>query len=1334
MSSDTLAAIAFKRNILDAGRRLELFSHETFRQDLRAIEKQVAALVSRDIRSHYELLVAQLENAGEMSNHRLLYRLLNRLGRRKRSAPTGPKPLPLLRHPDGSCAKTYEEQQLIWRNQFAAIEAALEVTWDELQTANAFPPPFASQDMDPRAFPSSWQVQTLLTRLKRDKVAGPNLVPPAVMKAGGETLARHLVLLFAKATAHAKEPLPWKGGTLIPLWKGKASPSLPEAYRSIFVSNYSAKLFHQCVCQHLVTAWEPAITSMQYGGRAGLGVDMAHHVLQCHQAWTAQKGLPSAILFVDIRSAFYTVIRQSFTDLPNDNAAFLRAMTVLGMMPQDIQKLLQETGKDAVAHRLSIHLQHLLRDLMSQTYFTLPGLDLPCQTTRGTRPGDPIADILFNMCMTAILADVHAEVQQATSTCWLGAAAPVTDLSSADPMPLEAYADVTFVDDIAVLLHARTNDRLIVLTQSIVEALVHATDKRGLTINFDRGKTELLWNLAGKATKSIKTAIHLAGNSLQWQTGEGQTFTLPICPAYKHLGTWLQTKHRHAREVAKRAATAKQQFGRLSRSFFTRKLSLDVRAKVFQSIVVSKLLYNVHTWTGHSAKDMDDWNNSARPLVAVMLRGRLEAHTRFQHTTDELFAACGLLPLPDQVHAHRLRYLKRLTHQCPPLTWALLHATSGPTSWRQLCQDSISWLCTHHGGPLPAGPEDTFLTWITAISLDTRWKGKIRRAMSHAKSFHAAKARSLLWTQHFAQRLARHGATLPDPPARGSNTEIWQCDLCPKTFGSSRALAMHAARTHNYRKKVRYYAVGDECQSCLKKFHTRCRLATHYEKNERCYQAIMACWPPMPQSIVDSLDLADKEHEATLRREGWWATKALQPACRLHGPPVPPANSPEAADMQAKMLARRPPDETAYDNLQGRKISHKDPDDAKLWWQTSDLPAFVFQSMQGLDCGGGVYAMQGLAREAALLHVRALVIVHFFSGFRRTGDLHDIIEHRVIDSGEHIFAISVDLCMQRQSADLAKPGALKWWQQRAASGQLVSAGGGPPCETFTAARLNKLHDGRGPRPLRSGTHPTGLPALTDKEWAQLWIGDVLLHFLLDILAILAALGMSGFVEHPQFPTWCADRDPASIWALEAVRLMKGLQCCSIISFDQCVCGASAKKPTTLMLVRLPGVRHALLRKGRSGRCDHLPGAHQPLIGKQSDGSYQTARAKVYPPGLNQILGEQMFSFAASLTNDTIDQTLPAEYHPFLEQCFEDTSVVQPDYHGMTWPKLRFACNQVSRWHSSGNGKKWGRSTTNQYFSLTSSCNFFCRTGASRTTTISRCRARCSEKGWRMLRW
>ena len=46
-------------------------------------------------------------------------------------------------------------------------------------------------------------------------------------------------------------------------------------------------------------------------------------------------------------------------------------------------------------------------------------------------------------------------------------------------------------------------------------------------------------------------------------------------------------------------------------------------------------------------------------------------------------------------------------------------------------------------------------------------------------------------------------------------TETW------KTFASKRALASHAGRAHGYRRIVKFYAWGDVCNSCCKKYHAR---------------------------------------------------------------------------------------------------------------------------------------------------------------------------------------------------------------------------------------------------------------------------------------------------------------------------------------------------------------------------------------------------------------------------------------------------------------------------------------------------------------------------------
>ena len=93
------------------------------------------------------------------------------------------------------------------------------------------------------------------------------------------------------------------------------------------------------------------------------------------------------------------------------------------------------------------------------------------------------------------------------------------------------------------------------------------------------------------------------------------------------------------------------------------------------------------------------------------------------------------------------------------------------------------------------------------------------------------------------------------------------------------------------------------------------------------------------------------------------------------------------------------------------------------------------------------------------------------------------------------------------------------------------------------------------------------------------------------------------------------------------------------------------------------MRDILLRRGCSGRCNHPPGSHVALIGRELDGTFHTAKAKVYPYGLNKILGEALFQAATQWSDLDVAHSLPDDFTPYLEQSCHDAAVVQPDYHG-----------------------------------------------------------------------
>ena len=102
-----------------------------------------------------------------------------------------------------------------------------------------------------------------------------------------------------------------------------------------------------------------------------------------------------------------------------------------------------------------------------------------------------------------------------------------------------------------------------------------------------------------------------------------------------------------------------------------------------------------------------------------------------------------------------------------------------------------------------------------------------------------------------------------------------------------------------------------------------------------------------------------------------------------------------------------------------------------------------------------------------------------------------------------------------------------------------------------------------------------------------------------------------------------------------------------------------------------------MQKGQWGRCHHAQDTHGALIGKQEDGSFNTAKTKVYPHGMNEILAKAMFQFAVEYDSSQLAQRLPDEILPYTEQQFMDHGIIQPDFHGGPYTGVMYSCKQPS---------------------------------------------------------
>ena len=71
-----------------------------------------------------------------------------------------------------------------------------------------------------------------------------------------------------------------------------------------------------------------------------------------------------------------------------------------------------------------------------------------------------------------------------------------------------------------------------------------------------------------------------------------------------------------------------------------------------------------------------------------------------------------------------------------------------------------------------------------------------------------------------------------------------------------------------------------------------------------------------------------------------------------------------------------------------------------------------------------------------------------------------------------------------------------------------------------------------------------------------------------------------------------------------------------------------------------------------------------MAGRTATGEFKTARAKIYPVGLNQTLADAIFEAVSRDFSGVLTASqLPLDFSSFAQDEFAPRDVVQPDYHG-----------------------------------------------------------------------
>ncbi|KAI4897881.1 hypothetical protein NFI96_029587, partial [Prochilodus magdalenae] len=151
------------------------------------------------------------------------------------------------------------------------------------------------------------QVRRQLQRLHMNKAAGPDGVPPRVLKACATQLCGVLQHVFNMSLCLQRVPVMWKTSCIVPVPK-TPRPSDIKDYRPVALTSHIMKTMERLVLEQLRPTVQPLLDPLQFAYQPRLGVeDAIIYLLNRVYAHLDKPASTVRVMFFDFSSAFNTI-------------------------------------------------------------------------------------------------------------------------------------------------------------------------------------------------------------------------------------------------------------------------------------------------------------------------------------------------------------------------------------------------------------------------------------------------------------------------------------------------------------------------------------------------------------------------------------------------------------------------------------------------------------------------------------------------------------------------------------------------------------------------------------------------------------------------------------------------------------------------------------------------------------------------------------------------------------------------------------------------------------------------------------------------------------------
>eukprot|EP00439_Symbiodinium_sp_Y106_P030942 s90_g3.t1 len=729
--------------------------------------------------------------------------------------------------------------------------------------------------------PTLVQLAAAFAAMKDGKACGISQLPAeAYSKCPLQAALLHFPLLLK---IHSRQIFPslWAGILACAIPKPGKDAHCVTGYRSVALAEPAAKGVLRAVRPVLSQGLERVALPSIGGARTRHPTELAALSAQEHVARLRRDGKSGAVLYLDGTNAFYAVVRSHlFTGDLQALQAHLAKLPVEGEVKR---RLRDAVGDRGALDRAGIPLgaQHLLRTAFRRTWFST---DPACRTVqfthRGTTPGSPLADILYQFVSETAVRCLHQQLVDeglaAQLLCGRG----------------DCYAlPQSWLDDLALLLGAPdavTAPKVVARAASLAAQYLAVT---GVEMNFAPGKSECVLVLGGAGSAQVRREVFVQGQGrlVVSVAGRGEQ-ALRCVAAYTHLGTVRTASGSCEEALRRRAALAAEAAGplkaRIMRNAF---LTCRERQDVFKAVVLARYLHGLGT--------LDLGTKQAQKLFmskyVCLLRGAVKPLYVVPCRRLSDAQVCSLLRAVTPEVALHIAVVRVLGQVCAKGDPYLLQSLEGSV-WVGSARQAVAAIERALGGNLGSHHDASDVRWVIGWPLSQRdTSNLLRRYRMHqirAADHLAAPALRKAKAHQKAADMGLVFCTIPKSGVRAPPAHV--CEACGHSFGSAAALGAHRAKQHGLRA-ASSLAYGTACEACSKQYWSTKRLRQHLRSVPECARTYLEA-DHAPNGLTETTASDLMPVVPLIGPRPWWAMQRF-PRC------TPCVLVPEDPDLVAQL-------------------------------------------------------------------------------------------------------------------------------------------------------------------------------------------------------------------------------------------------------------------------------------------------------------------------------------------------------------------------------------------------------------------------------------------------